>query len=300
MRLDARGSGTDRPCPRTARREPFPVGARAGHDIACVERELRLEERRARQAADADERVVRRDDDVFAGDRAAVGRDAQRGVGERTRLRCARRFGRPSPESLARGRRGTCGDGSAPDCRTEYRARRRAARRRRTSRRTPARAASVASASKASPSVGWSRAPDGRVQIAVDPREIAVDLVLAARSRRSARSPRAPRPRPPARGYGRSVFTRLGQPRVRDHREVRRGVAGVAHRAPRAFEHHDRLTREDEEVRRSEAGDSPSDNHDIGGDVSFQSWENGEGGGVGPGTGDVAETGCARVAMPNV
>ena len=63
LRLDAANSDTDRPCPRTAHRARA-LGDAAGHDVARVERELGLEQRRAGEAAVADERVVRRQHDV--------------------------------------------------------------------------------------------------------------------------------------------------------------------------------------------------------------------------------------------
>ena len=49
----------------------------AGDHVAGVQRELGLEERRAGHAGDADQRIVRRDDDVAAVSPVAVGLDGQ-------------------------------------------------------------------------------------------------------------------------------------------------------------------------------------------------------------------------------
>ena len=62
------GSDTDRRCPRTARRAIAPLLHAAADDVAGVERELGLEQRRAEQAGVAHQRRVRREHDVAAGD----------------------------------------------------------------------------------------------------------------------------------------------------------------------------------------------------------------------------------------
>ena len=91
-----------------------------GDRVAGVQRQLGLKDRRARHPSDANEWIVRRDDDLTGMDPVAVRLHAPRLRRGTPRPRCARRSRRHSRESRPTHPRGTCADGTSPDCRNAH------------------------------------------------------------------------------------------------------------------------------------------------------------------------------------
>ena len=150
----------------------------AGDDVAGVERELGLEQRGAGDTGDPDERIVRRDDDVVAGQREAVDLDAERFRAEFLRVAvlvdvAAARGDRPreAREILARMK-------SRLIRRNGCQARRTPARRS-TNRGVESQSLASAASSLKRVDLAGGGLAIGRVKIAVHPLERAVDLVLA-------------------------------------------------------------------------------------------------------------------------